>query len=204
MIRKVLRKYWSLFLGITTFIIGGLITLSSKFETRLNNLEIGGQPITIYYWANLFYEHLAYPLTGFILLAIVVLTFVLMFQWSQERQRQAILTTFGAFLSVAAFVLSLLGILPNFWVGYTHLDVANFNEHQYNLGVKVAIDGDFSYIICTCDHLGFYCKCCAVDSATSYGWRDAKLVQDFNSNSLMIKGSDGTIDLQNLDCVSKQ
>jgi hypothetical protein len=202
MIRRNLDKNWPLKLGFSALILAGLIAVSAEFGGGLSHLQTGGQSIAVFYWASLFYETAAIPLTGVLLLITVTLVIVSIVQSAQGQTRRAMGGVFAVFLAMIAIVLAVFSVLPNLLVGYTHLDSTEFNGRRYNLGVKISFDGDFSYIVGACDRLGIRCNCCAVSSAASYGWQDAKFARSTEMNTLLIKGSDGTIDLQELDCMN--
>lgn len=185
-------------LGIGALLLGGLIAISSDVGGGLGNLQIGGKPITVFYWASLFYEGAALPLTGVLLLIVMALIVALFVQSVWGRADRVVATTVGLFLSSIGIVLAGIATLGILFVSYVHLDSNTADGHRYNLGVKAPLDGDLVYIVGKCDRFGIRCDCYAVRRTTaSSGWATAKLERDDKTNTLSIKIGEQTVETFN-------
>jgi hypothetical protein len=194
MIRNALQKYWTLFISIAALFVGVMIAISSQWGGGLGHLQNNSQPVTVLYWAVLFYESVALPLTGMLLIVILILIISLVIQVFRAQHQQSSFATAGIFLSLVAFLVAAISIFPIIFVGYVHLDGADFAGHRYNLGVKTPFDGDLVYIVGKCDRLGIRCDCYAVGSVESSNtWEISRLKQDASTQALAITMGDQTV-----------
>lgn len=175
MTEKTDEKNGSPLLGIGAMVLAILIGISGVLGHQAaqlqGNLAIDrpSQNITVFYWAVLFYNNVSIPLTGLILLLVLILIGVIID--SIKQQTNAPVTWSSITLSVLALTIAVLSIFPVLFVSYEHVTSARFDGHRYNLGLSLALDNDNFYVICKCDFFGIFCDCYAVGPAYS----------DFNS-----------------------
>jgi predicted ferric reductase len=179
------------------FFLGVLIAISSKWGGGLSQLQTKGLPITVFYWASLFYESFALPLTGVLILVILILIISLVIQVFRKKYQPFMVIAMVTFFSLLGIGIALSSIFPLIFVSYVHLDGTDFEGHRYNLGVKTPFDGDLVYIIGKCDRLGIRCDCYAVSPVeSSSDWKISRLKQDDSTHTLsIVKGNQIVFDI---------
>ncbi|MEG3961033.1 MULTISPECIES: hypothetical protein [unclassified Microcoleus] len=109
------------------------------------------------------------PLTGIILLVVLILMVVPLYEATNKTNSSTTWAAIG--LSVLALAIAVFSLFSQF-VGYQHLTSGQFDGYRYNLGLRTAMDGDNFYIIGKCDRLGIRCDCYAVSSVESLDYVD--------------------------------
>lgn len=166
MLQKNRWKNWKMLLGIGVLVLAVLISISGFLGGEPANLQgdlENDRPIdkiTVFYWAVLFYNHGGMPLTGIILLVVLVLMVVPLYEATKKTNSSTTWAAIG--LSVLALAIAVFCLFSQLFVGYDHLASAEFDGYRYNLGLRTAIDGDNFYIIGKCDRFGIRCDCYAV------------------------------------------
>jgi len=141
---KTLWKNWRMLLGIGALVMAVLISLSGSLAQITANLPCnleGDVPIhknTVFYWAVLFYNSTAMPLTSLIVLVVSIL--IPLSHYSEVTEETKVL----ACTSVAAIMLSLLALMIAVYSAfsmlvfdqYQHLTSAEFDGYTYNLGFR--------------------------------------------------------------------
>lgn len=197
-----LVKDWTVFLGVGTLLLAGLIVISWALGGEFVDLQTYNPPVTVlFYWACIFNEYLAPLLTGIVLLSTVVLLWVWTMQLARRIQRWPIKAAVGlSFLAASLLTLVLVAasLMGQLLVGYTHLSSAESDRYTYRLGVRTAMDGDNFYVVCQCGRLGLCCDCRGVASASDpyETWASAKLERDALSNSIHIKVGERIIPIE--------
>ena len=149
-------------LGIGALLMAVLISLSRSLAQIPANLSCnleGDVPIpknTVFYWAVLFYNSTAMPLTGLIVLVVSIL--IPLSHYSEVAEETKVL----ACTSAAAIMLSLLALTIAVYSAfsllvfgqYQHLTSAEFDGYKYNLGFR-----DFYVVIGKCDRFNIRCGC---------------------------------------------
>jgi hypothetical protein len=131
--------------------------------------------------------------TGAIQLAIVILlaASLLLVLWIPQAVRR--LPRFawnGAALglALAGAALACWGSLPRtLLVQYFHLDRLAQAGRVYQLGARIALDGDNYYVVCVCDRLGAFCRCRPLREAGPPA---------FTERPRLAAGPAGTLDIQ--------
>lgn len=166
MTQKTGWKSGIILLGIGALVLAVLMSISGFLGQEpanlQGNLENDRQiyKITVFYWAVLFYNHAGIPLTGIILLVVLMLIAFSLSEGAKKITSCATATAIG--LSVLALAIAISSIFSQLFVSYEHLTSANFDGYRYNLGLRTAMDNDNFYVIAKCDRLGISCDCYAV------------------------------------------
>ena len=120
----------------------------------------------VFYPVSLFYNYASIPVAILTLLAASLLLMLWIPQALRRLPRYA-WNGLAMALALVGATLGCWGSLPRA-VGvdnYAHLDRATLEGRVYQLGVRVALDGDNYYVLCECSQPGLVCQCRPVREA---------------------------------------
>jgi hypothetical protein len=163
---KTDEKNASKFLAVVALVLAVSIAISGVLgdqPARLQGDLANDRPIdkiTVLYWAVLSYNQASIPLTGLILL--LVLIFIGVMIDSIKQKAKAPVSWSSISLSVLALAIAVMSSFSVLFVNYEHVTSARFDGHRYNLGFSLALDNDNFYVIGKCDFFGIFCDCYAV------------------------------------------
>ncbi|MEG3988844.1 hypothetical protein QUA13_17120 [Microcoleus sp. S28C3] len=166
MTQKTGWQNWTMLLGIGALVLAVSISISGFLGQEPANLQgdlksdVPIDKIAVFYWAVLFYNHAGIPLTGIILLLVLILMVVPLCEPTQKTKSSTTWATIG--LSVLALAIAVSSVFSQLFVNYEHLTSAEFDDYRYNLGLRIAMDNDNFYVIGKCDRFGIRCDCYAV------------------------------------------
>lgn len=153
-------------------------------------LSRGGAPAQagpLFYPAVLFYEYTVLPLATTLLL-LALLALVLWLPQALRRLPRYKRDGLAAGLLLLAALLSCAGSLPRFFIHYAHVDTAELNGRLYQLGLRLAADGDNYYVLCACDRRGWLCRCRSLPEAGAPAFTDRpRLVADPATQTLALR-----------------
>lgn len=118
----------------------------------------------VFYPGLLVYNYAATPLA----IAILLVALTLVALWIPQALRRAPRyrpNGVAAALALAGSVLACWSAIPTQFVIYRHVDRVVLNGIAYQLGVRLALDGDNYYSLCRCDERGWVCRCQALTEA---------------------------------------
>jgi hypothetical protein len=115
---------------------------------------------TVFYPAVLLYNYAAIQLAIVILLAASLLLVLWIPQAIRRLPRFAV-NGLALGLALTGAVLACWGSLPRALLvdNYVHLDRAALGGRVYQLGARIALDGDNYYMLCDCAQPGLFCRC---------------------------------------------
>jgi hypothetical protein len=154
-------KAWTLGLSLVPLLLAGGLALAKVFGEGPADLQTGHHISTVYP-AVLAYEYAALPITGAIFLAWVLLVANALGRLRQPQGRRTALVAVG--VTSVALLWAGLSTLPQLFVGYTHLTGVTTGPHNYHLGIRTALDGDFFFVVSQCPHGQFRCIAYGVTS----------------------------------------
>lgn len=150
----------------------------------------GGAPTQaglVFYPAVVFYAYTVVPLATTILL-LALLALVLWVPQALRRLPRFKSNGLAAGLLLLAALLACSGGLPRFFINYAHIDRAELNGRLYQLGLRLAADGDNYYVLCACDRLGLLCRCRPLPEAGRPAFTDRPaLVADPAAQTLTLR-----------------
>ncbi len=149
-----------MWLGLPAMLVGALLFLLGR------DAGVPRAGATVFYPAVLLYNYAAIQLAIVILLAASLLLMLWIPQAIRRLPRFA-WNGLALGLLLAGSVLACWGSLPRALLtdNYLHLNRAVLNGRVYQLGARIALDGDNYYMLCDCARLGFVCQCRALREA---------------------------------------
>lgn len=172
-----------MFIGLPAAGLGGLFFLLARGAGTPTD---GG---TVFYPAVLLYNYTVIQFAILILLAAIML---LMLWLPQAIRRLPRFAWNGAALALAlaGAVLACWGSLPRALLvnNYVHLDRAALGGRTYQLGARIAADGDNYYVLCDCAQPGVICQCRRLREAGAPAFTARpELVADHAAGTLSIR-----------------
>ncbi len=151
--RKARAFNWML-LGLPAVLVGGLYFLLAR------GAGVPGDGQTVFYPAVMLYNYTVIQFAILILLAATLLLMLWIPQAIRRRPRFA-WNGLAVGLALAGAVLACWGSLPRALLvsNYVHLDRAEMAGRIYQLGARIAVDGDNYYVLCDCAQPGVVCQC---------------------------------------------
>jgi hypothetical protein len=180
-----MRRYlWWIFALPALLLAAVLFALSRGGGLPVDGAPGGGR---VFYPAVMLYNYAAIPVATTILLAVILLAVL----WAPQRLRRLPrYQSNGLALALTglAALLACAGSLPQLFVNYRHLDRAELGGRVYQLGVRLAADGDHYYVLSACDAAGWLCAPRRLDEAGRAAFEARpRLVADEADRSLSVE-----------------
>jgi hypothetical protein len=151
-----------------------------------------GRPV--FYPGVMLYNYAAIPLAIVMLLAATLLLVLWLPQALRRLPRYA-WNGAAVGLALAGAVLACWGSLPRALLvqNYAHLDRARVAGRVYQLGARIALDGDNYYVVCDCERLGVLCRCRALRAAGAPDFAERPTLAAEADGSLAIRVGNQTV-----------
>ena len=148
------RRFDWMWIGLPAVVLGVLVV----YLGRGTGVPSSGG--TVFYPAVMLYNYAAIQLAIVILLAASLLL-VLWLPQALRRLPRFAWNGLALGLALLGAALACWGSLPRALLvsNYVHLDRAVLDGRVYQLGARVALDGDNYYVLCDCAQPGFLCRC---------------------------------------------
>ncbi len=147
-----LQPYLFPLLAVLSLLLGAAYYLAGRRGA------VPPEGVPVFYPLVMLYNYTAAPLATTILLVAVTLAALWIPQVLRRMPRYQV-NGLAAGLALAGSVLACAGFVPQMLVSYRHLDRAELNGQVYQLGLRLAIDGDNYFVLCGCGRLGLTCRC---------------------------------------------
>ena len=148
------RRFNWLWIGLPAIVLGVLFILLGR------GAGVPRDGAAVFYPAVLLYNYAAIQLAIVTLLAASLLL-VLWIPQALRRLPHFARNGLALALALAGAVLACWGSLPRALLvdNYVHLDRAELDGRIYQLGARLALDGDNTYVLCDCAQPGVFCRC---------------------------------------------
>lgn len=140
---------WTPLLGLVLLLLAGGLAVAKAWGQGPANLQTGSS-VSTFYPAVLAYEYAAFPITGALLLAWVVLVALWLKHLRQPLRRRT--ASVAVAMTTVALLWSGLSTLQQLLIGYTHVETLTTGARDYHLGIRTALDGDYFFIVSQCPH----------------------------------------------------
>ena len=177
------RRFNWMWIGLPAALVGVLIFTLGRGGS------VPGEGRPVFYPLLLLYNYAAIQLAIVILLAASLLLMLWLPQALRRLPRYAY-NGLALGLALAGATLACWGSLPRALMvdNYVHLDRADLNGRVYQLGARLALDGDNYYMVCDCAQPGVYCRCHRLPEAGALAFTERPtLVADPAAGTLAIQ-----------------